>query len=256
MNTIQTTICASLVLAVTACGGTLRAEEADREFALGVNAANATLRGGDVDGALKQYAEVRTAAPESADLSYNMAVAQYRKGDVAAAAPLFQSAATSENDSLAANARYNLGNCNYTAGLKLAEQDRPAAIKELESAIDNYRSSLEVDGNNADARANIELAARLIDKLREEQKQQEQQQNQEQNQENQQNNEQQSSNEQQQQNSQQQQGSQGKQDQKDPEQQDQQNKQDEQKEQATAGRRSAKAGRAAEGFAIGVVTRR
>jgi hypothetical protein len=54
MNTIQTTICASLLLATTVCGGALRAEEADRAFALGVNAANATLRGGDVDGALKQ----------------------------------------------------------------------------------------------------------------------------------------------------------------------------------------------------------
>jgi len=206
MNATQRTICAGLMLAVTACGVTLRAEELDREFALGVNAANATLRGGDVDGALTKYNEIRATAPESADLSYNMAVAQFRKGEVAAAAPLFEAAATSENDSLAANARYNLGNCNYTAGLKLAESDREAAIKELESAIENYRSSLSVDTNNADARANIELAAQLIEKLREEQKQQEQQQqNQQQNQDQQQSNDEQK-------NDQQQQGSQGKQD--------------------------------------------
>lgn len=232
MNATQRTICAGLMLAATACGGTLRAEEPSRKFAMGVNAANATLRGGDVDGAIKQYGEMRSAAPESAVLSYNMAVAQYRKGDVAAAAPLFESAATSENDTLAANARYNLGNCNYAAGLKLAESDREAAIKELETAIDNYRSSLSVDTNNADARANIELAARLIDKLREEQQQQEQQQN-EQQQQNQQ--DQQQSNDQQQDN-QQQQGSQGKQDEKqqneDKQNQDQQQQEQNQNEQS------------------------
>jgi hypothetical protein len=225
MNATQRTICAGLMLAVTACGATLRAEEPNREFALGVNAANATLRGGDVDGALKQYGEIRATAPESADLSYNMAVAQFRKGEVAAAAPLFEAAATSENDSLAANARYNLGNCKYTAGLKLAESDREAAIKELESAIENYRSSLSVDTNNADARANIELAAQLIDKLREEQKQQEQQQqNQQQDQDQQQSNDE-------QQNDQQQQSSQGKQDKQKQDQNQQQQENEQQQNQ-------------------------
>jgi Ca-activated chloride channel family protein len=223
MNATQRTICAGLVLAATACGHAIRADEPSRDFALGVNAANAALRGGDVDGAIKQYGEMRSAAPESADLSYNMAVAQFRKGEVAAAAPLFEAAATSENDTLAANARYNLGNCNYTAGLKLAESDREAAIKELESAIGNYRSSLAVDTNNADARANIELASQLIDKLREEQKQQQQQQNQQDQQQQQSNDEQQ--NDQQQQNNQQQ-SSQGKQDKK--QQNEDQQKQDQQ----------------------------
>lgn len=223
MNATQRTICAGLVLAASACGGTLRAEEPSREFALGVNAANATLRGGDVDGAIKQYGEMRSAAPESADLSYNMAVAQFRKGEVAAAAPLFEAAAASENDTLAASARYNLGNCNYTAGLKLAESDRKAAIEELESAIDNYRSSLAVNTINADARTNIELAAQLIEKLRQEQKQQDQQQNQQKQQDQKQ---QQSSDEQQ--NNQQQQGSQGKQDEQ--QQKENQQKQDQQQQ--------------------------
>ena len=75
---------------VSASGGPLWAGDVDREFAVGVNAANAKLRGGDVDGALAAVSDDRTLAPESADLSYNMAVAQYRKGDIAAAEQLFR----------------------------------------------------------------------------------------------------------------------------------------------------------------------
>ncbi len=201
MNAIHTTICAGLLLASLAGGAPLRAGEFDRDSALRINEANELLRGGNVDGAIGAYEAAREFAPESADLSYNMAVAKYRQGDVAAAEPLFQAAAASENDSLAARSRYNLGNCDYTAGLQLAEKDRPAAIEKLESAITNYRSSLAVDGNDADARANIELASQLIDKLKEEQKQQEQQQKQ--NQQNQQQQDQQQQSDDQQQNGQQ-----------------------------------------------------
>lgn len=234
MNAIQKTICASLVLAGVASGGASRAADVTREFAVGINEANAKVQAGDVEGALKQYSEVRTLQPESADLSYNMAVAQYLKGDVAAAEPLFQAAATSENDSLAAKARYNLGNCDYAAGVELSQKDRPAAIEQLESAISNYRSSLEVDTNNADARANIELAAQLIEKLREEQKQQEQQQNKQQQDEQQQNQENQQQNQDQQSQDQQQNSQQQNQDQKqsDQQQQNQENKDQQQDSQS------------------------
>jgi len=186
MNAIYKTICARLMIAGVASAAPTFAAEVNPQFAVGVNEANARVNSGDFDGALTRYAEVQQLAPESADLSYNMAVARYRKGEIAAAEPLFQAAAASENDSLAAKARYNLGNCSYTSSLELAEKDRPAAIEKLESAIENYRSSLAVEPNNADARANIELAAQLIEKLREEEKQEQEQQQQQQNQENQQ----------------------------------------------------------------------
>lgn len=201
MNAFHKIICASLMIAGVDSAVPTFAAEVNPAFAVGVNDANAKVNGGDFDGALTRYAEVQQFAPESADLSYNMAVARYRKGEVAAAESLFQAAAASENDSLAAKARYNLGNCNYTSGLELAEKDRPAAIQELESAIENYRSSLAVEPNNADARANIELAAQLIEKLRDKEKQQQEQQ--QQNQENQQQDQQQNQDQQQQDNQQQ-----------------------------------------------------
>jgi len=180
MNVIHKTICASLALASLACGAPLWAGESERNSALEINKANELLRGGDVDSALGAYQAASELVPESANLSYNTAVAQYRKGDVAAAEHLFQTAAATDDDAIAAKARYNLGNCDYASALPLAEKDRPAAIVRLESAITNYRSSLDVDPSDADARANIELASQLIDKLREEQKQDEQQQEQQQ----------------------------------------------------------------------------
>jgi Ca-activated chloride channel family protein len=180
MNAFQKTFCASLALASLACGVPLWADEVARDSALQINRANELLRGGDVELALAAYQAASEIAPASADLSYNTAVAQYRKGDMAAAEQLFRTAATTDDDAIAARARYNLGNCDYASALQSAEKDRPAAIKHLESAIAHYRSALAVDPHDADARANIELAARLIDQLREEQKQDEQKQQQDQ----------------------------------------------------------------------------
>jgi Ca-activated chloride channel family protein len=177
MNGLHRTIRVALMLGSLLAGRqVLSADDGERQVAVEINKANGLLRSGDVDGAVKAYHQVQGSAAERADLSYNMAVAQYRKGDVAAAEGLFKQASVSENDALAAKARYNLGNCNYAATLRSAENDHPTAIKGLEKAIENYRSALEIDPNDADSRANIELASAMIDKLREQDKKQQEQQ--------------------------------------------------------------------------------
>src|SRR5947208_6248887 len=161
MNGSHPKLSALLIMSSLLGGSQLFAAEGERDVAVEINKANGLLRSGDVDAALKTYGQVQNSAPDRADLSYNMAVAQYRKGDVAAAEKLFNQAAGAENDAVAANARYNLGNCNYAAALKTAESDHPAAIKGLATAIENYRRALEIDPNDADSRANIELAAAM-----------------------------------------------------------------------------------------------
>src|SRR5256885_11600013 len=113
MNGLHRTIRVGLMLGCLLAGRQVLATEGERAVAVEINKANGLLRSGDVDGAVKAYHQVQSGAPERADLSYNMAVAQYRKGDVAAAEGLFKQASVSENDGLAAKARYNLGNCNY-----------------------------------------------------------------------------------------------------------------------------------------------
>jgi Ca-activated chloride channel family protein len=175
MKTFSKIICVALVLAGMAMPSPVWASDEARELALKINDANRRLRSGEVDAAITAYQQASENAPDDSDLTYNLAVAQYRKGDVAAAGRLFHTAAAAEDDAVAAKARYNLGNCNFAAAIRDAEKDRAGAIKSLETAIGNYRSALDVEPTDADARANIERAAALIDTLKHEDKKEHQQ---------------------------------------------------------------------------------
>lgn len=139
-------------------------------------------------------------ATQSIAATYNEGVALYRDGKFAEAATMFQRAASAADSSLAAKARYNLGNTHYARALAILQppsqsgaSNPPAssddlfgpppaytqpqaqeAIGHLESAIGQYRSSLRIIPGDSDARANIELASMLLDQLKQQQKQQEQ----------------------------------------------------------------------------------
>src|SRR5262245_2192051 len=122
MTALQKTFCVSLVLLSLAVAVPARANDGPREIAMQINQANGLLRRGDVDGAIAAYRKAQQSAPTSADASYNLAVAEYRKGDVAAAAQQFRAVVAAENDVVAAKARYNLGNCDYVSALQVAEK--------------------------------------------------------------------------------------------------------------------------------------
>ena len=146
-----------------------------------INAANQYLRDKNVAQALESFQHIDDQSGQYQEaLNYNLAVAHYRNEDIPAAQPLFASSAQSADTAIAAAGRYNLGNCHYSKALEMAEQDRQAAIDQLHEAITHYRSSLRLSADNADARANIELARQLMDQLQKEQEQQQQQQNQDQ----------------------------------------------------------------------------
>lgn len=159
--------------------GTLSAAEADipskQISAEQINVANQLVKDGKYDKALEQYQQIEATPNDQAELNYNEAVALYRKGNTEQAAEMFTAVAGDGDTDMAARARYNLGNCHYTTGIQLAEQDKLAAIEQLKTAIEHYRGSLRGNPNNADARANIELAVQLIKDLQEQQKQQKQQ---------------------------------------------------------------------------------
>ena len=147
-----------------------------------INLANTLVRDGKIDEAIAEYQQIQPDIRQRSELDYNLAVAQFRKGDIEAAQSLFQTAASSDDSAIASASRFNLGNCLSSKALTTAEQDKPAAIEQLRQAISHYRGSLRGNPDNADARANIELAAELIRKLEEEQKQDEQQKQDQQNQ--------------------------------------------------------------------------
>ena len=149
-----------------------------RQTATEINAANTLLRDGKVDEALEAYRKIVPVEQQRDELSYNMAVAEYRKGNIDAAEKLFTDVVGTDSPTIAADSRYNLGNCQYAAALKVTEQDKPAAIELLRKAIANYRGALRGKPNNPDARANIELAGELIRRLEQEQQKEDQQQKQ------------------------------------------------------------------------------
>lgn len=155
---------------------------AHQDFAHQINQANALVRDGRLEEAIAEYQQIQPEGRQRSELDYNLAVAQFRKGDIESAQNLFHTAASSDDAAIASASRYNLGNCLYSKALTIAEQDKSAAIEQLRQAISHYRGSLRVNPDNADARANIELAAELIRNLEEEQKQKEQQQQDQENQ--------------------------------------------------------------------------
>ncbi|GAA4472249.1 hypothetical protein [Novipirellula rosea] len=116
---------------------------------------------------------------------YNEAVQQYAAGETARASETLQQLSGSDHDEIAARSRYNLGNVRYAEALKQLEQEGNDGIKVvgmLQEAIKHYRGALAIHPADQDARANIELAMRLISQIQQQQQNQaEQPQSQQQN---------------------------------------------------------------------------
>jgi Ca-activated chloride channel family protein len=197
-----------------------------------MNAANALVRQGEIDKAIEDYQSIDPSSANRDELNYNLAVAEYRNGQIESAKQRFSEAAATSDASIASKARYNLGDCLYSEAVKLAGNDKPAAIETLRTAISHYRSSLQGNPNNVDARANIELAGELIRRLQlQQQKQKEQDKQREQQQDDRQQQDQNQQRDQSQQNQSQQNQSQQEQSQQDQAQQEQNQQQQNQSQQ-------------------------
>jgi Ca-activated chloride channel homolog len=113
-----------------------------------------------------------------AEAVYNQAVSAWQARQLDQAEQLFAEAISRGDESLAARARYNLGNCRYARALKLLENqqqpDTQGAIEQLNQAVTLYREALATNPADTDARANTELARKLIDQLKQQEKQQQQ----------------------------------------------------------------------------------
>ena len=154
-----------------------------------VSAADAALFAGDYQIAIEGYDQL---ASPSANSIYNHGVALYRSSQFGPAAEKFRQVLAASNDELAARARFNLGNTLYASALAQLKEN-PAegdasketveqVLQDLRSAILQYRSALRIHSSDTDARANIELAQRLIDQIEKQQQEQQQQEQQQQDQ--------------------------------------------------------------------------
>ncbi len=192
-----------------------------------------------------------------AELTYNKAVADYRRGEYQLASEGFTNAiAQGTSPELHRDAAYNLGNSAHSRVVESLQsgnaQDAQGAIdqlskaqEELGGALEHYRQAIRSDSEDADARANAELTWNLIEQLRdmeeqlkEQQQQQDQQQDQQQGQQQQdqqQDQDQQQQQDQQEEEQQQQDQQQGQQQQDQQDQQQQQQDQQQQQEQEQQG---------------------
>ena len=156
------------------------------------------------DAELAQAEALVAKEPERAEHLYNLGVLQYRAGQLEAARESFRVSAERLSNTLAARSTYNRGTTRYREALasmeqgaanapspvmggdQAAEDPQAQTIAALEESLQQLKDSIRATPSsvdNADARANAELAHRLLKKLKEQQKQdqkQDQQQEQEQ----------------------------------------------------------------------------
>jgi Ca-activated chloride channel family protein len=114
------------------------------------------------DEALKSYTDAQAERPAAPELHYNIGNVLLRKGEVDKAIEEYLRAQTSGPKSLSEAAHFNHGNALMMKG-------------ELQPAIDAYVQALKINPRDADAKRNLELALRLLEKQQQQQQQQQQQ---------------------------------------------------------------------------------
>ena len=144
------------------------------------------------DAELAQAEALVAKEPERAEHLYNLGVLQYRAGQLEAARESFRVSAERLSNTLAARSTYNRGTTRYREALasmeqgvanapspvmggdQAAEDPQAQTIAALEESLQQLKDSIRATPSsvdNADARANAELAHRLLKKLKEQQKQ-------------------------------------------------------------------------------------
>ena len=114
----------------------------------------------------KAYARSDMDNPKDLRYRYNRGCAAYQSGDYQAAAAAFASVLRrSQDDDIRFNAAYNLGNATYKQG-------------DFQSAVKHYKQAIAQDPSNPDARYNLELANRALQKQKEQKSEQAQDQSQ------------------------------------------------------------------------------
>lgn len=116
--------------------------------------------------AVTAYGQAQVAEPEQAEPYYNAANAYNRQGQVDGAAVQTQLALKTADDSLAAQAQYNLGNAFFDA-------------TQWEPAIGAYQEALRLNPADEAAKHNLELALQKLQQQQEQEKQESETQEQE-----------------------------------------------------------------------------
>ncbi|MBU0547205.1 MAG: tetratricopeptide repeat protein [Candidatus Omnitrophica bacterium] len=138
-----------------------------------VNKANSLYNRKKYDEAIKLYNEAQIKSPDSAEISYNIGIAQYKKGDYNSAVSSFEKATVSRNKILESKTNFNIGNAKYKLGKLKENTELKQTVNLLRQSLDYYKRAIELDPRDEDAKINHELVEKelkvLLDKLKQEQ---------------------------------------------------------------------------------------
>ena len=148
-----------------------------------VNKANSLYGQKKYDAAIKLYNEAQIKSPDSAEISYNIGIAQYKKGDYDLAISSFEKATASKDNILESKANFNIANAKYKQGKLKENTELKETVNLLRQSLDYYKRAIELNSKDEDARINHELVEKelkmLLDKLKQEQDKQQAQSGQE-----------------------------------------------------------------------------
>ncbi|MFA7705662.1 MAG: tetratricopeptide repeat protein [Candidatus Omnitrophota bacterium] len=138
-----------------------------------VNRANSLYKQKKYDEAIKLYNEAQIKSPDSAEINYNIGIAQYKKEDYLLAVSFLEKATVSKDKILESRANFNIGNAKYKLGKLKENTDLKETVNLLRQSLDYYKRAIELDSKDEDARVNHELVEKelkmLLDKLKQEQ---------------------------------------------------------------------------------------
>lgn len=125
---------------------------------------NDRLRAGDYREAMALLRRAADGLPHSLPIAFDTGVAHYRLGDLQGARDRFATASAAAEPGMWTAALYNMGNCAFRQGEKVATTDRLAAQRLFQEAAREYEQALAIAPGAADARHNLAVVrARLAD---------------------------------------------------------------------------------------------
>ena len=145
-----------------------------------VEQGNSLYSQGNFNKAIEKYDEALTDEPQVLEPKFNKANSYFKLEDFSNAIDLYRQVASESKDmKLVAKAKYNLGNCFFSQGMKQKDSDLQKSLDDLQNSIVNWRQTLDIEPDNQNAAKNIEVARLtikdIIDQINKQKKEQEKQ---------------------------------------------------------------------------------
>jgi Ca-activated chloride channel homolog len=136
---------------------------------------NELFKKGKFDDAMKEYDDALLIAPADTLLKMNKGSSLYRLGRFDEADSAYAGTLSIKNRQKRADAHYNLGNIQFKEGDMLMQSGGQGADEKYKSALQNYIAALDLRPDDRNAKWNIELTQRRIQRQQQQQKNQDKQ---------------------------------------------------------------------------------